>query len=310
MKSGMKKSIFVAIFLVLGISHLINPLYAGGISTTFADLILENLQMDVSYNLRTLKNCPFIIENKGSYEVDATIEVTVPRKDSLKPEYEPVPDTEWIKVIPNKFRLKPGEKGLSDIIIMVPHDEKLVGKHFQAHFRCGGVPIGASGNLIIAVGSESRIRFSIASKGPASLEAEKKNKVMYSLNFEFDPANVTVKDAVKLGKKIDLRKEKNIKLNLVNKDDDSIKIELKAVPYSDTFFGLTEGHETGNPEWLVIKPKKLKLKGETIERLNLYLNIPDEEKYRSKKYVFFIEAQIINHVPVEIFSRLFVTTEK
>lgn len=304
----MKKSILTAMFLVLGITFVVNPLYAGGISTTFADLILENLQMDVNYNLRTLKNCPFIIENRSNYEMDATIEVTVPRKDTLKPEYETIPNTEWIKVIPNKFRLKPGEKGLADVTIIVPHDEKLTGKHFQAHFRSSGIPIGASGNLVIAVGSESRIRFSIASKGPASLEAEKKNRVMYSVNFEFDPVNVTVKDAVNLGRKIDLRKEKNIKLNLVNKDDDPIKLELKAVPYSDTFFGLTDGHETGNPEWIVLKPKKLKLKGETIERVNLYLKIPDEEKYKNKKYVFFIQAQIINHVPIEIFSRLFVTT--
>lgn len=306
----MKKSILVILFLGFYVLFIGNMVSNANVSATFADLILENLQMDVSYNLRTVKKVPFIIENRGEYEVDATIRVTVPRPDALKEGYEAIPDTEWIKVVPDKFRLKPGEKGTSDVIIMVPYDEKLTGKHFQAHFLCSGTPIGMPGNLVIALGSETRIRFSIASKAPASLEREKKNKVMYSLNFEFDPVNNTVKDAVPLGKKIDLRKEKNIKLNMVNKDDDPIKLEIKAVPYSDTFFNLTEGHPVGNPEWLVIKPKKLKLKGETIERVNLFLKIPDEEKYRDKKYVFFIEAQVINHVPVEIFSRLFVTTEK
>ncbi|MBN1384565.1 MAG: hypothetical protein JW983_06795 [Elusimicrobia bacterium] len=306
----MKKSILVSLFFIFYVFFIGPMISNAGIAAVFADLILENLKMDVSYNLRTIKNCPFIIQNRSDYAADALIEVTVPRPDKLKPGYEAIPDKDWIKVIPNKFRLGPGEKGVADVIIMVPYDEKLVGKHFQAHFLCTGSPVGISGPLVIATGAETRIRFSVASKGPAELIKEKKNRVMYSLNFEFDPVNVRVKDPIELGKKIDIRKEKDAKLNLVNKAEAPIKLKLKAVPYRQTFFGLTEGHETGDPEWLVIKPKKLKLKGETIERVQLYLKIPDEEKYKNKKYVFFIEAQIINHVPVEIFSRLFVTTEE
>ena len=280
-----------------------------GVSATFADLILENLQPGGSYNLRKLKNVPFIIQNKGKETVDAKIEVKIPRADTLLKGYEPIPDPSWIVVIPDKFRLGSQEKGISEIIISIPEDEKLVGRHFQAHFNCSGIAIGPPSQLTIATGVETRIRFSIGSMGPDSLLQEKKRKVMYSLNFEFDPTNVNIKDKIELGKKIDLKKEKNVKLNLINKASDPINLTLKAVPYDTSIYGSAGDYEIGDPKFLKIKPEKLKLKGETIEKLKLYLEIPDEEKYKNKKFLFLIQAEVINHVPVEIVSKLFITTK-
>jgi len=194
----MKLPVKICVLLLTSICIWLLPsanIYAG-ISATFADLILENLQTGGSYNLRKLKNVPFIIQNKGSETVNAKIEVKIPRVDTLLKGYEPIPDPSWIVVIPDKFRLGPQEKGISEIIISIPKDEKLVGRHFQAHFNCSGIAIGPPAQMTIATGVETRIRFSIGSMGPESLLQEKKRKVMYSLNFEFDPTNVNIKDKI------------------------------------------------------------------------------------------------------------------
>ncbi|MDD5688197.1 MAG: hypothetical protein PHE88_10245 [Elusimicrobia bacterium] len=284
-------------------------LHAGGVSATFADLILENLQIGESYNLRVLKKCPMIIQNKGGSTVDAIITVDFPRKDKLKEGYEAIPDLEWVKVVPDKFRLGPGEKGISDIIVTIPNDEKLIGKHYQVHLISAGSPIGQQGQVTIATGSQTRFRFSIGSMGPESLKKEKKNKKMHTLNFEFDPVNITIKDAIELGKKIDLKKEKNVRLKLINKATETLKLKIKAVTYDINMYGSVEsGYELGNPDFVKVKPEDIMLEGETIEKLDVFIEIPNEEKYKNKKYIFLIKAEVINEIPVEIVSKLYVIT--
>src|SRR3989339_1621939 len=118
----MRKYIHTCLFLVWCLL-LVRQSYAG-VTAIFGDFILENLPIGESLNLRALKSVPFIIVNKGDVPVDGTIEVMVPTQKKLKEGYEPIPDPEWIKVVPNKMRLGPGERGVSDVIINIPNDPK------------------------------------------------------------------------------------------------------------------------------------------------------------------------------------------
>lgn len=284
---------------------LTHCLYAS-IATNFSDLVLENLELGGFYNLRTLRNCPMVIKNTDNYPIIVEIKLEIPKKVNLMPGYEPIPDIEWIKIVPAKYRLGPFEKGSSDVIITIPNDEKLIGRHFQASILTSSLAADmAPSQFTVAVGCVTRIRFSVASMGPETLKLEKKRKKMMSLNFEIDPVNITVKQPVELGKKLNLRKEYGIRLTLINRSTEAVPLNMNAATT-----GKDGDYEPGDPKFLEIKPKKLKLKGESMEKLDLYLQIPNEKQYKNKKYVFLIVAQVPVDVPVEVFSKLYVTTSE
>ncbi|MBI5573525.1 MAG: hypothetical protein HY919_03095 [Elusimicrobia bacterium] len=304
--SGLSRIIFILTTYYLLLTTYC--LYAV-IATRFADLILENVQIGESYNLRTLKNCPMVITNLGNETVDVMIDVEFPMGD-VKPGYEPIPDPSWIQIVPAKYRLGSQEQGSSDIIITIPNDKKLIGKHFQATLLTASQSFPPpTGNFIIATGCVSRIRFSIGGMGPESLKAEKKRKKMMTLDFELIPANIKVKSSVELGKKINLREKKGIGLTLINKSTEPVPLIMKS-EVNMMVLGTEKEYEIGDPKFLTIKPKKLKLKGESMKKLTMYLNIPNEEKYKNKKYVFLIKAEVPADVPVEVFSKLYVTTSE
>ena len=299
----MKRKMKLVLLTYLLTYSLTRCLYAG-ISTNFSDLVIENLELGGFYNLRILRNCPMVIKNTDNSPIIVEIKLEIPTKVNLMPGYEPIPDTEWIKIVPAKYRLGPSEKGSSDVIITIPNDEKLVGRHFQASILASSLAADtAPSQFSVAVGCITRIRFSVASMGPETLKLEKKRKKMMSLNFEMDPVNITVKQPIELGKKLNLRKEYGIRLTLINRSIEPVPLNMNAVN------AVKDGdYEPGDPKFLEIKPKKLKLKGESMEKLDMYLQIPDEEQYRNKKYVFLIASQVPADVPVEVFSKLFITT--
>ncbi|MEW6556697.1 MAG: hypothetical protein AB1349_05005 [Elusimicrobiota bacterium] len=276
----------------------------GHIATMFSDIVLEYVEIGESYNLRTLRNCPLIVENRGG-TTDITIEVQKPPK--LAKGYEEIPDLSWIQVVPSKYRLGAGEKGSSDVIISIPNDPALQGRHFQAELsiieKSIDIPPGAT--FIVVGGVKCKIRFSVGSIGPEELLKEKKRKKMMTLNFELDPVNITIKQPVAIGKKINLRKEAGARLTLINRSTEPVPLNMLAITT-----GKDGDYEPGDPKFLTIKPKKLKLKGESMKKLDLYLNIPEGEQYKNKKFVFLIQAQVPAQVPVEVFSKLFVTTKE
>jgi hypothetical protein len=121
--------------------------------------------------------------------------------------------------------------------------------------------------------------------------------------------SVKAKNEIKLGKKIDLKKKEGIQLKLINKNDEDLEIEMISVIPNPIFKPFLPGYErTRNPGFITTKPVKFKLKGNTIKLIKLYVQIPDEEKYYGKKYVFMIKAMVVGAVPVEIYSKVYITT--
>lgn len=306
----MRKKIISGFAVIFSIFLLYSLGY--GLSTFFADFVVENLQIGATYNFRELRNIPFMVTNNSGGTVDVVIEPMVSPERKLMPGYEHIPSLDWLQVVPNKYRLGPREKGTSDIILTVPNDPKYEGRHYQVMLNSSGLdPFAAPGNVSLALGTQTRIRFSVGTRGPDYLQQEKIRKNMMTLNLEMDPANITISEPVAIGRKINLRKEKNIKFNLINKATEAVVLNMSAVDDKSVFPLGTGEYEIGPPGFVTVKPKKVKLKGESIEKLDIFLKIPDEEKHKGKKYVFVLRAKVANiDAPIHYFSKLFVTTEK
>ena len=67
------------------------------VSTRFADVIMEYIQPGKVYNLRTMRDLPYRIENHSNGEADLEVSVESPPPHELKPGYEPIPDPSWVR---------------------------------------------------------------------------------------------------------------------------------------------------------------------------------------------------------------------
>jgi hypothetical protein len=280
-------------------------LYAGvGLLVRFSDdVILENLETGKSYNLRTLGHLPYIVTNSGDKVMDVAIEVQAPPKHKLKPGYEAIPDPSWVKVVPDKFRLNPGEKGISEVIVTNPESAEYVKSNFQLKLWAHTL-----GENFMAAGAAHYLRISTG-KGPETLNAEKKRKAMFSLDFEITPLSSYLVD-VQPGVKFDAKKEKGISLKLTNKGDSTIRVKPVSTAYTSAFT-MPSGYEPApDPSWLKFKPGIVKVDGMTIKEIKMYIEIPKEEKHYGKKYAFLVKAELVDtEVPLELYNQVYVTVK-
>lgn len=276
-----------------------------GLSTRFSDAILEHLEIGGSYNITEIKNLPLTIINGSTVETDVQVEIDAPKPEELKEGYEPIPDPTWVKVVPDKFRLPPAGRNLSDIVITIPDDPKLNGRHFQVMFWAHTVGEGFFG-----VGVRVRIRFSVGSKSPESARAEFVKKRMLNLNFRLDPTTIGLGE-IAVGKAIDLKKEKEVSVKLVNTGSTPLKLGIQSSKFVNPQRPPVGYEELPDISWLEVEPKVLKAKPDTITPLKIKVRIPDKPEYRGKKYVGLVTVSLIGEdIPVNVYSQILMTTEK
>lgn len=102
-----------------------------GLSSSFGDVTLQNVGLGIPYPLRQLEGHGYAITNLSEVAVDLVIEPAAPLKGSLRPYYEPLPDTAWVKISPAKVHLAPGATAQGEVTIEVPKDEGWKDRNFQ-----------------------------------------------------------------------------------------------------------------------------------------------------------------------------------
>jgi hypothetical protein len=268
-----------------------------GLAARFGDVILENADVGRTYNLRESVKVPFGIENRGDEETEIVVEFLPPRKQDLSAGYEPIPDPSWFKALPAKMVIGPRSIGFFDLLMTVPDDPKLKGRHFQAVVK------GRMTGGFLALAVENKIRFSIG-PGPAALEAEKKKKAMQKLDFDVNPQSVYV-TAVPLGVEFDVKKEQGKALRVANYDAAPLALSFSAAAW-DSREQPPEGYEPiPDPSWLTFRSAKVKVAGGAIGQVQLVLKIPNNDKHRGKKYAVLVktglEAGFWLDAPVKVF---------
>jgi len=292
--------------LALGLNG--QPAFAGfQVGTKFADVIMEYVQPGKVYNLRTMRNLPYRVNNHSDEPVELSVQVEIPIKQELKPGYEAIPDPSWVRLVPNHLKLAVGEEGLVDVILQVPEDPQYKGRHFQAHIICRTAepPLGTEQTAVsFGITLASRLRFSVGSAGPAELRRLQKKGIYQMLNFTLEPELQYVPGFIEPGSKVALD-EKGVMLSLVNRSPQKLSFSLKSVPVPD---GMTAaaGYEKGDASWLKIKTETLNVPGESIRSAKAELNVPNDPKLRGRRFMFVVQAGLQGReIPVEIYSRIY-----
>lgn len=181
-----------------------------GLSTQVIDVVVEGLHPGGTYTLRELRGAPYAVKNRGDAPVEVVLEAQAPAV--LLPRYEALPDPAWLELAPGRLLIAPGELGISEVVIRVPADPKLLGRHFQATLLAQTVKTG-----LVGAGVTTRLRFSV---GPAP----------ETVDFELSPAELTLANA-KTGTRYDGAKEERRAFRLVNKTNVALRLAFTAAPW-------------------------------------------------------------------------------
>lgn len=274
------------------------------LSVRFPEIEMENVQPGSVINVRQIRGVPYVVINGSDYPIDVKVgpEIPVPGPAGVKVDFEPVPNPEWLRIVPNHFKLGPGDIGSAEVILSVPNDPKLVGRHFQVNIHAG-----SDGTEEIAVGINSFIRFTVGALGPASAKKEKKRIVLSALDLDMTPSVIRL-DNIPLGKSVSLKEMKNVLLKMTNRGNEQVKLKLTSVRTDNT--QKENGWEIPNPKWLKIKAPHMKMKPDQIKGTDFMLNIPDVPENKGKKFLFLIQAEMDGYdFPLVVSTRVFVTTE-
>lgn len=148
----------IAVFLTLAACVCVPcpDLFAKGLSTTFSEVYLEELETGKTYSTKETANLPLTVINTGEEAVDLKLDLLMPDTSELKEGYEPIPDLAWLQLEKTEFEdVKPNESAVTDVLITIPDDEQYKGKRYQVFIwsRTIGTKIG--------VGLKSKLLFSI-----------------------------------------------------------------------------------------------------------------------------------------------------
>jgi len=287
-----------------------NNLNAGGIAVEFADIVLEDLDLGGVYNLRAMRGLSYTV--MSNYEGTRDIEILVekPNLSDCEKGYEPVPDIAWVRVIPDSFRLGYREKAHCAIIISIPENEEYRARHFQVAILARAKPDPFVKGVALVPQVSYKLRFNVGIKGPETIEMVRKRKKFMTLNFHLEPHSLYLRN-IQIGRQVTLGEGGIPALKVVNLGPEKLKLQFKSIRCEERF-GISEGYEpTPEPDFLKLARETINVKSDNIVNIPLVLKIPDEPRYRGKKYAFIIKAELKDtEVPLEIYSRIYVETEK
>lgn len=268
-----------------------------GLAARFGEIVLENVVPGKTYNLREAARLPLGAQNFGDDETDIAVEFKKPAEKDLNKGYEAIPDPSWFRAIPETLTIGPRSVGFFDLLLSVPDDPKYKGRHFQVT-----VNIHQTGGLF-ALGIDNKIRFSVG-PGPETLQEEKKRKAMQQLDFNVTPQSLYVTE-VSVGQLFDVKKEQNKAIRVANYSQDPLEVMFEGAPWN-TQLSMPDGYEPiPDAAWIVFASSHVTVAGEGIGQARMQFLIPDDKKYRGKKYAALVRTALASgywlDAPVKIF---------
>lgn len=270
-------------FAVLALAALCPPAKAViGLAAKFGDVVLEGAQLGHVYDLKEAAHLPFGIENRGDADIEVGVEFHRPQKGTLSKDYEEIPDPSWMKAVPEKIRIPAHGIGYFDLLLSIPDDPKLTGRHFQVTVKA----VGIDGLFGVAV--DNRVRFSIGA-GPESLKAEKKKKAMQQLDFDVSPQTLYLTE-VPVGRSWDSRAEARKTVRVANYARDPLAVKLSVEKW-DASIPLPEGYEVMiDTSWVKVKTPSLTVAPDEIGQTGFVVDVPDEPKNRGRKWAVIVRT--------------------
>jgi hypothetical protein len=283
-----------------------------GIRTDFGDVLIENLGIGQTYNLRDLAGTPMKVTNTGMATVNLSMDVIVPTASFITAQrrdmgFEPIPSIGWVTLSQSQFMVPSGESAYTDVIIKIPNDPKYYGKRYQADIYSRTV-----GTNFLQVGVWSHLQITIV-KSPeeqAQMEKNHKNGVVANMDYTLLPDKLVIEN-FPLGRAVDVKKEIKKTMMIANSGENAIKLRVRQVAIGDTPLSLQTGYEIPKPEWLHLKSDVIEAEASSFVDPGLSIQIPKDAAFSNKKYMFVIKVEPADPhlIGVTYYGKIYVQTQ-
>jgi len=297
------KNAIAAVIAGLAASYAPAGVGAASISTTFSEILVENLQPGQKYSLKKIADLPYSLKNGSERDIRIKTEVIKSSKGNLRPDFEVIPDTGWISLQQSTFEIAPGETGTSDVIIQIPEKSKYLNKKYQVSIWSRTVENG--GGFGVSTGLESILLITTDKEFIKEAVVEGKTATPPGLNFQVKPREMSAA-GVAAGTPVNLTVQFNMALKITNTDNKERSFKLKSLTAKEALTKLREGYrDCPDPSFLTFSEPEFTLPAGGVKDVQMSLNFPS--KYRNKKYMFVIYTMCGE--TGGIYSRLLVETK-
>ncbi len=301
MKSNLFKIYIIISFLFTFCSNFV---FCSGISTSFSEVLLEDLQPGVKYSIEKIANFPLKVINNSSEKVSLKIEAI--ESSNLRPGFEKIPDLSWISLEKNEFSLNPYETAITDLLIQIPDKKKYLDKKYQVNIW-SHVLSKNEGGVVFAPGLESVL---LITTNKVKIKNTELVTEKVNLTFSVEPMKTFFYD-IKVCKFYDLYEYKNESIKIINSDNIEHTYLLQSLPIKESMVKLEENYkECPNPNFLSFHRPEITVPAGQTGEIKLYLKFPDKKKYRNEKYMFVIYVSVkAKGIGGGIYTKVFVETK-
>jgi hypothetical protein len=220
---------------------------------------------------------PLGVENAGTEPARIELSVAIPPPGELADGYEALPDPSWVRLEKASHALEPGARGETDVRVVLPKDARLEGRQFQFHCLFRGRETAGGGltlrtRLLLAAGAGDPPQTAgAAPEGFALLPARGRAEGV-PLGRPFAPPSGAGG------------------LKLVNAGTREATVRLSTLRAWPEDFSPPEGFAPApNPRWLRTGAP-VRLPAGSIASAALELMVPDEPRYRGRRWAFLVAA--------------------
>jgi len=290
-----------------------DPRPAGGIRTDFGDVLIENVGIGRTYNLRDLAGTPFKVTNTGAGTIDLQCDVVTPSdsmiKEKRKAGYKPIPDASWVTLSQGKFIVPSGESAVTDVLISIPNDPTLYGKKYQASIYSRTMTVGG---LNVGVWSHLLIDIALSPEDQERIEKNRKKGLPSGMEYSLLPDKIVLVN-FPLGQKINVRKTYKRTLMLANPGTINAAIKATVIPLSDSPLTLQLGYENPtNLSWLKLGKSEFDIEPSNFEDPEIEISLPKDPALKGKKFMFVIRVEPSNPdvTGVTYYGKVYVDVEE
>jgi hypothetical protein len=276
---------------------------AGGLSTQLGEVVIENLQVGQTYNLKQLANLRLTVTNNCDDSVALKMDILLPDSSQLKGGAKRLPDTSWVRLSQNTFVLGPSEKASSDIILSIPDDDQFLGQKYQV--AVWSHTVGLAGHAMpLGLGLESRVIFTTDTVRAAKGEIVKSSDA--SVDLALMPEAIFLDD-VQLGATYDLELGKGLALSITNRSDKAQTFRLRSLKVSNSATTLTEGYEDApDASYLRFSENEFALPPYGTKQVKVFVDFPQRTEYCGKRFMFVVHAYSAGEkVSAGVYSRVY-----
>lgn len=277
---------------------------AAGLSTSFGEILIENLQIGRTYNTKELINLPLLVRNTMNEPIELEMAVRKPAPGETKTGFEPIPDASWIRLEKSSHAVLPGKEAVSNVYITIPKDPKLKGRRFFVQLESHTIPPKKPG-AALSVGIGSRLLFTVSTV-EGSLTGGETARV-----FSVQPDDLFL-TGVKTGQSIHSGDAFGKSLKVINANNFSAEYAIASIAVSGSKTKVRKGFEEApDPKFISFDEDAFQIPPHGDKTVFFTMNIPRDPRYLGKNYMFLIETTQRTGTPrIKVYSRIFVFTEE